>query len=222
MTSTKRWGFMLLLLSFLVSPFLSSIQASDGEVVTLTKEEKLKRIERAKELAKKQLDNTRWEITVRPTTGAKEGYPKNDMLVFEDGKFKSEDFESKGYSPTNYYLRIQHNGIATWETMQSEEGKGVIFWRGDRRGRLMSGVISVKSEDGRTEGYSFKAIRMERTAELAIDKGVAKKIMREAVEALQSEIITRKKEAREGVSQPKKKPPRPVKEKPKKRWWHFF
>lgn len=130
------------------------------EEVKPTEVKKVKLIEKEKrvrliEKERAELDNTEWRISV---TSLKGGEPKSDTLRFINRKVVSKVFESKGYPASNYTMRIEFDGTVVWETMQTKEGEGVVFWRAEHKGNIMKGVISKHPKEGKNEDFSFVSI----------------------------------------------------------------
>lgn len=126
------------------------------------KEKKVRLIEKKRA----ELNNTEWRISVTSLSGEK-GEPKSDTLRFINRKVVSEVFESKGYPASNYTMRIESDGTVVWETMQTKEGEGVVFWRAECRDDVMKGIISKHPKGGGHEDFSFISIsskKIEKTS----------------------------------------------------------
>ncbi|GEM_PF-4994751 len=104
-----------------------------------------------------RLDGTQWTITLSPSepTGKSSG-PMTDQLTFDKGKLTSEVLAKKGYESSNVSVSV-HGDTIVWETMQSREKAGAVFWRGELRGARMQGVLSKKNAEGKADDYSFVA-----------------------------------------------------------------
>ena len=100
-----------------------------------------------------KLDGSRWEIEWKPIAG--KGKPQKDALTFTKRTIASERLIKAGYPETNYTLTVKENEPAVWETMQTKEGEGVVFWRGEFHGAGMRGVVSKHPLEGGTEDFSF-------------------------------------------------------------------
>lgn len=118
--------------------------------------EKEKKDELIKE-KRAELDNMEWQIRVT-SLSRKKRKPEVDILKFTGRKVASNKFESKGYLASNYTLKIKSNGTFVWETMQTNERKGVVFWRAEWRGNIMKGIISNNPKRGKKEDFSFISI----------------------------------------------------------------
>jgi hypothetical protein len=81
--------------------------------------------------------------------------PIRDQIKFAGKAFQSHYFASQGFSPSNYSVTVNRNGVVTWETMQRNEKGEVIMWRGDWQGNKMEGVMSYQSSGGSPKDFSF-------------------------------------------------------------------
>ncbi|MBI3602451.1 MAG: hypothetical protein HY209_06115 [Candidatus Omnitrophica bacterium] len=114
-------------------------------------------------LAKKKADlnNTEWAVEVKPMNG--KGQAEKDTLTFTDGKVVSKNMGQKGYSPTNYSVRLLDDETFTWETMQTSEKDGVAFWRGDiGPDGIMRGVISKRDKKNNGNDFSFLSVSSQK------------------------------------------------------------
>ena len=110
-------------------------------------------------LKKKQeeLNDTEWEIEVFPSPETDNNIGDKDILKFTEGQMVSQTFENTGYSPSRYTVRIR-DSKGSWETMQrDEEGKIIVFWRGDWENDQMKGMFSIQKDAGEIESYSFRS-----------------------------------------------------------------
>ena len=108
-----------------------------------------------KAAAEARLKDTQWTITLSSMEGEPSKKPLTDTLSFKAGTIASERLTSDGYPITHYTLTIQDNGVPVWETMQSQEGKGVAFWRGELHGDTIRGILSEHPDKGKVKDYSF-------------------------------------------------------------------
>ena len=107
-----------------------------------------------------QLNGSYWELTVIPVSaGADKSKTQKDALNFDKTKVTSEFLTKAGYPGSNYSVVIGSDGIAVWETMQTKEGEGVAFWRGELSGETMQGMLSKQPLQGSAEDYAFTAKR---------------------------------------------------------------
>jgi hypothetical protein len=104
---------------------------------------------------KEQISGTRWTIELTPLSGAEKAKPQKDTVRFEGGQVSSERFAKAGYPQTNYTLSVGGDGVPVWETMQTKEGEGVLFWRGEVHGSTVRGVVSKHPVEGPAEDFSF-------------------------------------------------------------------
>lgn len=101
-----------------------------------------------------QLDGSEWAVQLSPSAGAKAAVQK-DTISFTKKQVKSSFMEKAGYAASNYSLSLGDDGRAVWETMQTKEGVGVAFWRGEVEGQTMRGVLSKHPTEGASEDYSL-------------------------------------------------------------------
>jgi hypothetical protein len=109
--------------------------------------------------------NGTWAVELMPMFGDKK-QPKPDTLSFDQGKVSSSTLGKDGYSVTNATISVGDDGVPVWETMQTSEGKGVAFWRGELHGETMTGVLSKHPVEGSTEDYSFSGKKTGETASM--------------------------------------------------------
>lgn len=103
------------------------------------------------------LDGTEWAVQMSYTDTKGQPKTSSDKLIFEDGKFNSENQKEDGFKDSNYTLSAK--GDATvFETMQSSEGKDKAFWRGEVRTNNVRGILSVhhyKGDNKEIKDYTF-------------------------------------------------------------------
>ena len=87
-------------------------------------------------------------------SGANKTKPKEDTVTFGQKEVVSERFSKGGYLNSNYTLTI-NGDTPVWETMQSKEKEGVVFWRGELHGSGMRGIVSEHPANGKTVDFSF-------------------------------------------------------------------
>lgn len=102
-----------------------------------------------------QLDGTQWDVEITPLGGGEKAKPKKDTLSFKGRQLTSAWLAKEGYPDSNFSLTIGEDGTVIWETMQSKEGAGVVFWRGELSGSRVQGVLSKRPVEGASEDYSF-------------------------------------------------------------------
>ena len=102
-----------------------------------------------------KLNNSQWDVDIMLLTGG--GKPAVDKLVFRENKFSAEKYAALGFAASNYTLTVQEDSMTVWETMQTAEKGGTIFWRGEINGPMteMRGVLSHQKADGSSEDFSF-------------------------------------------------------------------
>jgi len=102
-----------------------------------------------------KLNNSQWDVDIMLMTGG--GKPAVDKLVFRENKFSAEKYAALGFAASNYTLTVQEDSMTVWETMQTAEKGGTIFWRGEINGPMteMRGVLSHQKADGSSEDFSF-------------------------------------------------------------------
>jgi hypothetical protein len=123
-------------------------------------EEAAKRVAQ-EEQARAALNGTRWAITWTSTAGGEAAAkPAKDTISFEERQVSSERLVKAGYPSSNYSLTIAGDGMTIWETMQTKEGEGVAFWRGEVQGDTMRGVLSKHPLEGATEDYTLSGRRI--------------------------------------------------------------
>lgn len=101
------------------------------------------------------LDGTLWSVEMMSLSGEKGKKSLQDTLRFEDEKIASTALSKEGYPSSNYTLTVGEDGLIVWETMQTKEGAGVVFWRGERQGDTMRGILSKQPLEGNNVDYSF-------------------------------------------------------------------
>jgi hypothetical protein len=99
------------------------------------------------------IDGTSWAVELTPMGG--EGKPTKDTINFAGRQVTSKFLDKHGYGTSNFTLTIGGDGVPVWETMQTKEGEGVAFWRGEFHGDSMRGILSKQMAEGATQDYSF-------------------------------------------------------------------
>jgi len=110
------------------------------------------------EQKRKEINNIEWEIELVPLSG--KGKTLSETVVFKNMQVSFVEFGKKGFTPSNFSLKVQDDKILVWETMQTSEKSGVVFWRGEITPDLqkMRGVVSYQISDKKKEDYSFISI----------------------------------------------------------------
>ncbi|MBI3322539.1 MAG: hypothetical protein HYZ94_02545 [Candidatus Omnitrophica bacterium] len=146
----KRWIPVLLVsISFLVPQAAPAAAKQDPKAAA---EEALK-AQRAKEAAA-LLNGTVWNVEMTSLSGEKGKKSLKDTLTFKENRVTSQGLTQEGFSPSNCTVTVEGD-VVIWETMQSKEGGGVAFWRGERQGDTMRGILSKQPADGNNVDYSF-------------------------------------------------------------------
>ena len=128
-------------------------QAQGTEAVS---PERVKQEEQAK--AAQILKGQEWVIYLSAPTGAK-GKSQIDILIFSEGNmFNSKNLLSKGYKETQYTLTVESEGAAVWESFQENQEGGVVFWRGELKGKVIEGVVSMLSKNGMSDDLYFSTL----------------------------------------------------------------
>ena len=109
--------------------------------------------EKAREQARAKLEGTAWHLELKPLGGAGKG--QKDTLTFKGRQVTSERLTKAGYGSSNYSLTVGDDLSVVWETMQTKEGAGPAFWRGELAGDLMRGTLSQQTLDGPATDFSF-------------------------------------------------------------------
>jgi hypothetical protein len=107
------------------------------------------------------MDSSVWTIYLKPQSVKDKVRGYEDRLIFEDGKVKSVALTSRGYPATNYSMRTPDDETIVWEANQVMQNGNSITWRGDVRGRNMTGVMTRRSAKGNIEKFSFVSRNLE-------------------------------------------------------------
>ena len=105
--------------------------------------------------AREALSKKDWVIYSNPLSTKKFRTQTTDVLTFSEGKFISKDLSSQGYPVANYTFTIQEDGTIVWEAMQGNDKVGLAFWRGELKGEVMQGVLSMLPQKGEMEDFVF-------------------------------------------------------------------
>ncbi|MEI6631303.1 MAG: transposase [bacterium] len=106
------------------------------------------------------LNGTEWSILLKSESGNTPAQNYYDKLEFNNGQVSSKIMSEKGFSPSNYMLKVKDDGTFSWETMQRNSSGEISFWRGetDTSGK-MNGVFSRKSQGSEAQDFSFSSIQ---------------------------------------------------------------
>lgn len=111
----------------------------------------------AEQSARLILSSKEWTVYVSPESG--KGKTETDAITFiSEGQVSTKNISAKGYSPSNFQLTIQDNGLAVWETMQVDKDKNVVFLRGNLKGDEMTGSFFFKPVKGSPSTYLYTTV----------------------------------------------------------------
>lgn len=111
------------------------------------------------------LNNTEWTIELKPMGGGPKTRVEKDTLHFSDGTVSSANFGKSGYGPSNFTARMLEEETFTWETMQTSQKEGIIFWRGDiGPDGIMRGVLSKRDLKNNTKDFNFVSTGSQKVA----------------------------------------------------------
>ena len=124
---------------------------------------KIKLAEKALERAKqaREIEGYTWNVELTALGDSKENFIKIDILSFKDNRFISYNLREEGFLRTNYTASIGSNEKVIWETMQTNKKGETASWRGEWDGKIMTGVLRRRRDDGAVRDFSF-ASRGER------------------------------------------------------------
>ena len=189
----KRCVYILIFL--LVASFFTISQAAAIDARNLSAKEKR---ELAKQV-KKKLNGMSWNIELT-LMGQKKQTKMKDVISFAESRVASERLVNDGFVGTNFTVSIKGKDVIVWETMQSEEKKGIAFWRGEIRGGTMQGVLSRHLADKQVKDYSF--VSLDEQEEITLE-GMAAGIKETVVEKV-GKVIEKVKKARKEEPAPPK------------------
>ncbi len=106
------------------------------------------------------LNGTIWEVELISVSPDGVETPVKDKIKFQGEAFESYYFASHGFSPSNYTVTVNENGVITWETIQRNPKGEVISWRGDWNGKQMEGVLSYRPEGSTPQDFSFMSSQL--------------------------------------------------------------
>jgi len=147
-------GVCLAVLTFGVFA-VSGLFAGSGFAVEDSAEIK-KKLEAQKQEIRDALNGSSWMLELKPEAGGK---TREDTLDFGERTVESQWLTKTGYSNSNYSVRFDGD-LAVWETMQSKEGEGLAFWRGELHGETMYGTLSKQPQGGQAETFAFSATKI--------------------------------------------------------------
>lgn len=157
----KRTFMAVLILSFLViSSGLVFAARPAKQTITVNKTVDPEAAITAK---KAELNGTEWTVEVKPMSAKAKGKAETDVISFTENQVVSKNLQQLGYAPSNYSVRFQDDGTATWETMQVSEKDGTAFWRGDIQDGAMRGILSKQGKRG-NQDFAFASVSVTNTA----------------------------------------------------------
>jgi hypothetical protein len=117
--------------------------------------------------ARSALNNSNWSVSF--TGDLPKGMAPTDDLTFKDNQFSSALFSGQGFCPTNFSLTMQDDGVVVFETMQTSEKDGTLFWRGelDADGKSMKGMFSHVLADQSSQDVYFSGNKASEAAAAA-------------------------------------------------------
>ena len=163
-----------------------------------------------KEQAKKEwmakLNGTQWAVTVTPMGGDPGKTPKSkqDTLSFHGPQMTSEWLAKEGYGNSNFTLRLEDDGSAVWETMQSKEGGHLVFWRGNVQEGVMRGVVSKRTPEGVSTDFGFSGSQLPGTTQDTAPEAPA--VQPQAASQPPAAVTAAPIEAPSHLAQPEQKP----------------
>ncbi len=151
---------------------VESVKASiskESAKLSAADEKKLAEERKKVEEKKKDLNGTRWEVTIKPAD-PKEKETK-DVFTFQDHQFQSEYLEKKGYTTTNYTNSPSNGKAPVFITLKTGK-EGTSFVRGEWNKDVMSGVIHeqiVKDKETINQRYDFSSLKREAISATAVE-----------------------------------------------------
>lgn len=103
----------------------------------------------------KELEGCSWQIRLKQIGGARQAFADTDTITFSGRRVSSGNLEKEGFLGSNYSKRIIKGGKVVWETIQKNPKGETVSWRGEWDGKVMKGVLSRRSPDGKKRGFSF-------------------------------------------------------------------
>ena len=95
-----------------------------------------------------------WIVYLSAFKDAKEK-PQVDIVTFsENNKFISKNLFGKGFQEASYTLSLKE-GMAVWEVFQENQDGVIAFWRGELKGKVMQGIVSILLKNGTITDLCF-------------------------------------------------------------------
>ena len=139
-----------------------------AEVAENKKKSDLKRTKELLDQKRLELENTQGDIAVKLSSGEKK---VDDGLVFKNTQFSSREVELRGFKAVSYSLALQDDGTVIFETMQSSEEGGTIFWKGEISPDNVSvrGMLSEVAVDQSSQDLYFSGSKVPQGVEVPQD-----------------------------------------------------
>ena len=132
---------------------INAQMAAEGQVRAL-------RNQQALTAACETLMSREWLVTFIPDQGQAKASMKTDVFSIGDGKLSIKGLLSRGYQQSNYAMSVLKDGTVVLETMQKSKAEGgVLFWRGELRGEVLTGFMTITTTKGGKEDYSFTSAK---------------------------------------------------------------
>ncbi|MCM8789686.1 MAG: transposase [Candidatus Omnitrophica bacterium] len=104
----------------------------------------------------KDLEASEWQVRMVSAAG---GAVQSDTLHFGDGKFNSENLNSKGYLPSYYSLIISDNNKIFWQAVMQRGTNSIASWQGEISRKEMRGTLTLRQAGLQTQEFSFISIK---------------------------------------------------------------
>jgi len=105
----------------------------------------------------RELEGRSLIVALKQIGGPKDAFASADILTFRDFRVSSDNLEKEGFAGSQYSRREVSGGKVSWETMQKNDRGETASWRGEWDGKMMKGVVSIRSKNGAIKDYSFVA-----------------------------------------------------------------
>jgi REP element-mobilizing transposase RayT len=101
------------------------------------------------------LAGSEWALQIKPMYVNGAAPIQQDELHFDLKQVSSALLQAQGFTPSNYSLTSDANGVVLWETMQTGPRDEVICWRGEWDGEVMRGVMTRQAPGQVASNYAF-------------------------------------------------------------------
>ncbi len=152
----------------------------------------------AEEEIRVQLNGTEWTLELTAISPGEPLKTRQDTIQFDSAKVSSKRLMKEGYPSSNYTITIGDDGMVVWETMQTKENEGVVFWRGELHDSAMRGIVSKHPLEGNAEDFSFSGQRSNSNSAAgkhAVEKSAVQKQVQDQSSAIQSPTPSSEKPA---------------------------